>query len=74
MSYWACARVELRREAVAQHFLNLNGYETYIPRVREQRLRRALKAKRTMISLSGQEISTREERRMALVGVRTKQQ
>ena len=40
MSYWACARLELRREAVAQHFLKLNGYETYIPRVREQRLRR----------------------------------
>jgi transcriptional antiterminator RfaH len=40
MTYWACARLELRREAVAQHFLKLNGYETYIPRVREQRLRR----------------------------------
>ena len=40
MSYWGCARLELRREAVAQHFLKLNGYETYIPRVREQRLRR----------------------------------
>ena len=40
MTYWACARLELRREAVAQHFLKLNGVETYIPRVREQRLRR----------------------------------
>jgi transcriptional antiterminator RfaH len=40
MTYWACARLELRREAVAQHFLKLNGYETYIPRVREKRLRR----------------------------------
>src|SRR5258708_7211757 len=40
MTYWACARLELRREAVAQHFLKLNGFETYIPRVREQRLRR----------------------------------
>ena len=40
MTYWACARLELRREAVAQHFLKLSGYETYIPRVREQRLRR----------------------------------
>jgi transcriptional antiterminator RfaH len=38
--YWACARLELRREAVAQHFLRLAGYEVYIPRVREQRLRR----------------------------------
>jgi transcriptional antiterminator RfaH len=40
MSYWACARLESRREAVAQHFLRLNGYEVYIPQVREQRLRR----------------------------------
>ena len=40
MTYWACARLEPRREAVAQHFLKLNGYETYIPRVREQRLGR----------------------------------
>src|SRR4051812_47167195 len=40
MTYWTCARLEPRREAVAQHFLKLNGYETYIPRVREQRLRR----------------------------------
>jgi transcription antitermination factor NusG len=40
MTYWTCARLELRRETVAQHFLKLNGYETYIPRIREQRLRR----------------------------------
>jgi transcriptional antiterminator RfaH len=40
MAYWACARLELRREAVAQHFLRLAGYEIYIPYVREQRLRR----------------------------------
>jgi transcriptional antiterminator RfaH len=41
MSYWACVRVEPRREAVAQHFLKLAGYEVYIPYVREQRLRRS---------------------------------
>jgi transcriptional antiterminator RfaH len=40
MAYWACARLESRREAVAQHFLKLAGYEVYIPQVREQRLRR----------------------------------
>ena len=39
--YWACARLESRREAVAQHFLRLNGYDVYIPYVREQRLRRS---------------------------------
>jgi Transcription termination factor nusG len=41
MAYWACARLEPRREAVAQHFLKLAGYEVYIPQVREQRLRRS---------------------------------
>jgi transcription termination factor NusG len=40
-AYWACARLESRREAVAQHFLRLNGYQVYIPQVREQRLRRS---------------------------------
>jgi transcriptional antiterminator RfaH len=39
MTYWACARLEPRREAAAQHFLKLNGYETYMPRVREDRFR-----------------------------------
>jgi transcription termination factor NusG len=39
-SYWCCARLEPRREAVAWHFLELAGYEVYIPQVREQRVRR----------------------------------
>jgi transcriptional antiterminator RfaH len=39
-SYWCCARLESRREGVAQHFLKLAGYEVYIPRIREQRVRR----------------------------------
>jgi transcriptional antiterminator RfaH len=41
MTYWTVARLEPRREAVAQHFLKLAGYEVYIPYVREQRLRRS---------------------------------
>jgi transcriptional antiterminator RfaH len=41
MAYWACARLECRRETVAQHFLKLAGYQVYIPQVREQRLRRS---------------------------------
>jgi Transcription termination factor nusG len=40
MAYWACARLESQREAVAQHFLKLAGYQVYIPQMREQRLRR----------------------------------
>jgi transcription antitermination factor NusG len=39
MSFWACARVDPKREAVAQHFLQLRGFESYVPRVRERRLR-----------------------------------
>jgi transcriptional antiterminator RfaH len=38
--YWACARLEIRREAVARHFLQLAGYQVYVPQIREQRLRR----------------------------------
>jgi hypothetical protein len=38
--YWCCARLEPRREAVAQHFLKLAGYQIYVPQIREQRIRR----------------------------------
>jgi transcriptional antiterminator RfaH len=38
--YWICARLELRREAVAKHFLELGGYTVYIPYIREHRVRR----------------------------------
>jgi len=38
--HWVCARLEPRREAVAQHFLRLAGYQTYFPQIREERLRR----------------------------------
>jgi transcriptional antiterminator RfaH len=41
MAFWACARLESQREAVAARFLKLAGYEVYIPYVREQRLRRS---------------------------------
>jgi transcriptional antiterminator RfaH len=37
--YWAVARLEPQRERVAQHFLGLAGYETYLPRLRERRRR-----------------------------------
>lgn len=37
--YWACARLELHRERIAQHFLQLAGFETYLPRLRERRRR-----------------------------------
>jgi hypothetical protein len=37
MSYWACAQLETRRERTALHFLGLNGFTTYCPRVRTER-------------------------------------
>jgi transcriptional antiterminator RfaH len=38
--YWCCTRLEAHRENVAAHFLKLAGFETYFPRIREQRIRR----------------------------------
>jgi transcriptional antiterminator RfaH len=40
MDYWCCARTELRGEDKARHFLRLNGYASYVPLVRLQRIRR----------------------------------
>jgi transcriptional antiterminator RfaH len=37
MSYWACAQLETRRECTALHFLGLNGFKTYCPRIRAER-------------------------------------
>jgi transcriptional antiterminator RfaH len=37
MSYWACAQLETRRECTALHFLGLNGFTTYCPRMRTER-------------------------------------
>lgn len=39
MSYWAVARLEPNRERLAIHCLTLAGYPTYLPRLREQRIR-----------------------------------
>ena len=38
MAYWACARLEPHRERLAVHCLELNGYEVYLPRLRERRM------------------------------------
>src|SRR5262249_6580305 len=40
MSFWACARLEPRREALAAHCLALAGFSVYTPRLREQRVLR----------------------------------
>ena len=41
--FWACARTESKRETVAKRFLELAGFEVYVPRVREKRVRRRRK-------------------------------
>ena len=38
MSYWSVARLQLHREALALHYLKVNGYKTYYPRIRERRI------------------------------------
>jgi hypothetical protein len=43
--YWAAARAQPQREAVAQHFLELKGFTVYLPRLREQRVRNGARSK-----------------------------
>jgi transcriptional antiterminator RfaH len=38
MSFWAAAQLETHRERLALHFLGLNGFTTYAPRIRTQRV------------------------------------
>jgi transcriptional antiterminator RfaH len=35
--YWACARTEVQREAVAERHLGLAGFTTYVPRLKVER-------------------------------------
>ena len=41
--YWAAAQLKPRAERLALHCLTLNGYETYLPRLREVRVSRGRK-------------------------------
>jgi transcriptional antiterminator RfaH len=43
MAYWAAARSQPQREALAQHFLEQIGYTVYLPRLREHRVRNGRK-------------------------------
>jgi transcription antitermination factor NusG len=38
VSYWACAQLQTHRERLALHFLDLNGFTTYAPRIQTQRV------------------------------------
>jgi ABC transporter substrate binding protein len=57
MTYWACARLEPKREAVAQHFLELAGYRVYIPRIRERRLRSSRRVEVMSLALAAELVS-----------------
>jgi transcriptional antiterminator RfaH len=39
MAFWAAARIRPQRERLALHCLKLSGFETYLPRTRERRIR-----------------------------------
>jgi transcription antitermination factor NusG len=39
MPFWTCCRLALHREGLALHCLALAGFETYLPRLRELRVR-----------------------------------
>jgi transcriptional antiterminator RfaH len=45
---WICVRLELQRERVAKHFLQLAGYAVYIPLVRERVIRRHRRIERVV--------------------------
>ena len=40
MAYWTACRLQPNRTALALHFLNIQGYEVYCPRLREPRVLR----------------------------------
>ena len=49
---WVCAQLEPQRTALALHCLSLNGFETYCPRLREQRRSHGRKIVRTPTGVS----------------------
>jgi transcriptional antiterminator RfaH len=53
MAFWTAARAQPQREALAQHFLELSGYSTYCPRLREQRIRNGRKVETRPVLFPG---------------------
>jgi hypothetical protein len=52
-SYWACAQLLPQRDRLALHCLALAGFETYTPRLREQRIAHGRKITRTPLLFPG---------------------
>jgi transcriptional antiterminator RfaH len=51
--YWCCAQIEPFRERLALHCLDLNGFEVYCPRLREQIRSRGRKIERRPLLFPG---------------------
>ena len=53
MSYWAAAQLQPQRDGLALHCLQQAGFETYAPRLREQRTAHGRKVTRTPLLFPG---------------------
>ena len=53
MSYWAAAQLQPQRDGLALHCLQQAGFETYAPRLREQRTAHGRKVVRTPLLFPG---------------------
>jgi transcriptional antiterminator RfaH len=53
MSYWAAAQLQPQRDGLALHCLRQAGFETYAPRLREQRTAHGRKVVRTPLLFPG---------------------
>jgi hypothetical protein len=45
--YWAAAQLQPNRTRLALRLLDLNGYQTYCPRIRERRISRGARGRCT---------------------------
>ena len=53
MAYWAAAQLQPKRDQLALHCLKLFGFETYAPRLRDQRTIRGCKVIKTPLLFPG---------------------
>ncbi|MBR0730377.1 hypothetical protein JQ595_16620 [Bradyrhizobium japonicum] len=53
MGFWATVQLQPQRDRLALHFLALNGFETYAPRLRDRRISRGRKVIRTPLLFPG---------------------
>lgn len=51
--YWCAAQLQPGRDRLALHFLQLNGFQTYAPRLRDRRIERGRKVIKTPLIFPG---------------------